>query len=220
MQVQLARALQRTSRRYGDEKDAIQPGERVWLFTSKLAADRKLAIPYSGPWKVTKQLAGTLRTIRPEGDWCRQPKDIIVLLNRLKRCLGEARALQRVDHDLRQFEDAEDGADGPMQNTWITDKGAAATQALNQEAGDIHAPSLGEKTTALTTPQPAPRLFSRHRDVEDMAPSIVVHHKRSTAVEPGSATTAVESTPKTDSTTMTEPGLSTPATPTRDPLGT
>ena len=68
VQVQLACALQRTSRRYGDEKDAIQPGEKVWLFTSKPAADWKLAIPYSGPWRVTKQLAGTLRTIRPEGD--------------------------------------------------------------------------------------------------------------------------------------------------------
>ena len=80
VQVQLPRTLQRTSLRYGDEKDAIQPGERVWLFTSKPAADRKLAIPYSGPWKVTKQLAGTLRTIRPEGDWCRQPKDINLLV--------------------------------------------------------------------------------------------------------------------------------------------
>ena len=106
-----------------------------------------------------------------------------------------------------------------MQNTWITDKGAAATQALNQEAGDVHAPSLREKTTASTTPQPAPRLFSRHRDVEDMAPSIVVHHEHSTAVEPGAAAAASESTPKTDSTKMTEPGLSTPATPTRDPSG-
>ena len=45
VQTQLGRALQRTSRRYGDEKDAIQPGEKVWLFTSKPAADRKLAIP-------------------------------------------------------------------------------------------------------------------------------------------------------------------------------
>ena len=70
VQVKLACALQHTSRRYGDEKDAIQPGERVWLFTSKPAAHRKLAIPYSGPWRVTKQLAGTLRTIRPKGDWC------------------------------------------------------------------------------------------------------------------------------------------------------
>ena len=67
VQAQLGRALQRTSRRYGDEKDAIQPGERVWLFTSKPAADRKLAIPYSGPWRVIKQLSGTLRTIHPEG---------------------------------------------------------------------------------------------------------------------------------------------------------
>ena len=53
-----------------------------------------------------------------------------------------------------------------------------------------------------------------------MAPSIVVHHERSTAVDPGSTAAASEPTPKTDSTTMTEPGLSTPATPTSDPSGT
>ena len=159
-QVQLACALQHTSRRYGDEKDAIQPGERVWLFTSKPAADRKLAVPYSGPWKVTRQLAGTLRTIRPEGDWCRQPKDITVSLNRLKRCYGEARAPQQIDHDLRQLEDTEDNAQGPMRNALITNEGAAAAQALNQEAGDVHVPSLREKWTSAAGPQPAPRLFS------------------------------------------------------------
>ena len=101
VQVQLARALQCTSRRYGDEKDAIQPGEKVWPFTSRPLADRKLAIPYSGPWRVTKQLSVTLRTIWPEGDWCRQPKDITVSLNRLKRCYGQSQAPQRVDHHLR-----------------------------------------------------------------------------------------------------------------------
>ena len=50
VQVQLTRAIQRTSRRYGDEKDAIQLGEKVWLFTSRPSADRKLMIPYTGPW--------------------------------------------------------------------------------------------------------------------------------------------------------------------------
>ena len=177
VQIQLGRALQRTSWRYGDERDAIQPGERVWLFTSKPAADRKLAIPYSGPWKVIKQLSGTLRTIWPEGDWCRQPRDITVSLNRLKCCYGEVRTPQQVDQDLRQLEDAEDNVEGPMSNTWVTDECTAATQALNQDAGDVHAPSLREKTTSTATPQPAPRLFSRHRDIEDMDPSIVVHHE-------------------------------------------
>ena len=108
-------ALQRTSRRYGDEKDAIQPGAKLWLFISRPSADQQLAIPYSGPWQVTKQLSGTLRTIRPEGDWCRQPKDITVSLNRLKRCYGESWAPQKVDHDLRQLEDAEDNAEGPIE---------------------------------------------------------------------------------------------------------
>ena len=185
MQVQLTHALQRTSRRYGDEKDAIQLGERVWLFTLKPAADRKLAVPYSGPWRVTRQLAGTLRTIRPEGDWCRQLKDITVSLNRLKRCYGEVRTPQRVDHDLHRLEDTEDNAEGPMRNAWITDEGATAAQALNQEAGDVHAPSLREKSASAAGPRPAPRLFSRHRDLEDLAPSIVVHHKRTSVAGPG-----------------------------------
>ena len=213
MQTQLGRALQRTSCRYGDEKDAIQPGEKVWLFTSKPAADRKLAIPYSGPWRVTKQLSGTLRTIRPEGDWCRQPKDITVSLNRLKRCHGEVRAPQRIDHDLQQLEDAEDNAEGPLGNTWVTDEAAAATQALNQDAGDVHAPSLREKTTSSASPQPAPRVFSRHRDVEDMAPSIVVHHERVSQPESGATEVTSKSTLKTDSTTMTDPAAATPTSP-------
>ena len=192
----------------------------MWLFTSKPAADRKLAIPYSGPWRVTRQLAGTLSTIRPEGDWCRQPKDITLSLNRLKRCYWEARAPQQVNHDLCQLEEAEDNAQGPMRNAWITDKGAAATQALNQEAGDIHAPSLREKTTSTATPQPAPCLFSQHRDVEDMAPSIVVHHERSAAAGHGSASATQEPASKIDSTTMTDPGLSAPAPQTLDPSKT
>ena len=40
------------------------------------------------------------------------------------------------------MEEAEKEAEGPMRNAWITDEGAAAAQALNQEAGDVHAPSL------------------------------------------------------------------------------
>ena len=220
VQIQLGRALQRTSRRYGDKRDAIQPGERVWLFTSKPAANRKLAIPYSGPWKVVKQLSDTLRTIRPEGDWCRQPKDITVSLNQLKRCYGEVRAPQRFDQDLRQLEDAEDNAEGPMGNAWITNEGAAATQALNQDVGDVHAPSLREKTTSAVTPQPAPRLFSRHRDVEDMAPSIVVHQERSGHSEPGPAGATSKSALRTDSTTMTDPGASTPSSPGQERSGT
>ena len=155
VQTQLARAIQRSARRYGDEKNAIQPGERVWLFTSKPAADRKLAIPYTGPWKVIQQLSGTLRTIRPEGSWCTQPKTITVSLNRLKRCHGEERAVQRVDFDLHQLEDAHDDAEGPMRNAWITADGSAVTRALNQEVGDVHAPSLRERRSPGVTGEPA-----------------------------------------------------------------
>ena len=168
---------------------------------------------------MTKQLYGTLRTIRPEGDWCRQPKDITVSLNRLKRCYGEVRAPQRIDHDLQQLEDAEDNAEGPLGNAWVTDEAAAATQALNQDAGDVHAPSLREKATSSATPQPAPCIFNRHRDVEDMAPSIVVHHERVSQLELGATDVTPKSTPKTDSTTMTDPVISTPPSPGQNQSG-
>ena len=112
VQVQLARSIQCSARGYRNERDAIQTGERVWLFTSKPSADRKLAIPYTGPWWVTQQPSGTLRTIHPEGSWCQQPKSITVSLNRLKRCRGEDSAPQQIDFDLRQLEDADDDAKG------------------------------------------------------------------------------------------------------------
>ena len=156
VQVQLAGALQCTCRRCGDEKEAIQLGEKVWLFTSNPSADRKLEIPYTRPWRVTKQLSGTFRTIRLEGDWCRQPKDITVLLNHLKHCHSEGRAPQRIDHDLRQLEDAEGNAEGPMRNTWVTNEGAATAQALNQEAGDDSTTMTGPDLAATAKLHPDP----------------------------------------------------------------
>ena len=68
VQEQLGQAILLTAQRYGDEKDAIQTGEKVWLFTTKPAADQKMAL--TGPYKVTGQLGGTLRTIHPKGMWC------------------------------------------------------------------------------------------------------------------------------------------------------
>ena len=53
-----------------------------------------------------------------------------------------------------------------------------------------------------------------------MAPSIVVHHERSAAAGPGSASATPEPASKIDSTTMTDPGLSAPAPLTLDPSRT
>ena len=142
--------LQRSARRYVDERDTIQPGEKVWLFTSKPSTDRKLAIPYTGPWRVVQQHSMTLRTIQLERSWCKQPRAITVSLNRLKSCHGEESAPQRIDHDLQQMDDADDDAEGPMRNAWITTEGAAAARALNQVAGDVHALSLREKKATST----------------------------------------------------------------------
>ena len=184
VQVQLARALQRSARRYGDERDTVQTGEKVWLFTSKPSADRKLAIPYTGPWRIVQQLSGTLRSIHPEGNWFAQPKTITVSLNRLKRCHGDERAPQQVNFDLTQLEDADDDAKGPMRNAWITTEGPAATRALNQDVGDVHAPSLRERRTPnLTTDASSTRRSVTHqRDLGEAAPSLVVHHEHTNVV--------------------------------------
>ena len=181
VQTHLARAIQRTSRRYGNEQDAIRTGEKVWLFTSKPYADRKLTIPYTGPWRVTHQPSGTLCTIHPEGGWCQQPKSITVSLNRLKRCHGDDNdAPQPVDFDLRQLEDADDGAEGPMMNSWVTADRAVATRALNQDVGDVNAPSFqGDgMTKAPAKPPTTQRSMTYTRSADDVAPSILIEPDR------------------------------------------
>ena len=213
VQVQLAHALQRTSRRYGNEKDAIQPGEKVWLFTSRPSADQKLVIPYSGPWRVTKQRSDTLRTIRPEGDWCRQPKDITVSLNQLKRCYGKSCAPRKVDQ--QQLEDADDDAEGPLQNSWVTSAGAAADPTRNQEVGDVHAPSVRGKSKSAAGPPLAPRLFNHHRDTDDLAPSIVAHREHTNLVGPDMSGVAYHSSSRVA--TMTAPDLTAASMPHPDP---
>ena len=81
VQEQLAQSLQGTAQSYGNEKDDIQLGEWVWVFTAKPSSDQKLAIPLRGPWRVSWQDTSTLSTIHPEGDWCRKKKPITVSLN-------------------------------------------------------------------------------------------------------------------------------------------
>ena len=209
VQVQLAWALQRSTGRYGDEKDAVQTGEKVWLLTSKPSADRKLTIPYTGPWRIVQQLSGTLRLIRPEDNWCDQPKTITVSLNRLKRCHGEEQAPQRADFHLRQLKDADDDAEGPMRNSLITTEGAAATRALNQDVRDVHAPSLMEKRTPnVTTETPLTRRSVVHqRDLGNVAPSLVVHHEHTNVVsQPDLSGITHCSLPQTDSATHDRPG--------------
>ena len=186
------------------------------MFTSKPSADRKLAIPYTGPWRIVQQLSGTLRAIRPEGSWCDQPKTITVSLNRLKHCHSEEQAPQRVEFDLRQLDDADDYAEGPMRNAWITMEGAAATRTLNQDVGDVQAPSLREKRAPSTaTETPLTRLsVVHHWDFEDVAPSIVVHHEHTKVVsQPDLSGSTHRSLPQTDSTTMTTPDVSTTPAP-------
>ena len=166
VQEHLGRAIHRSARRYGDEKDAIQPGEKVWLFTSKPAADRKLAIPLTGPWRVTGQLGGTLRTIHPEGSWCLKPKSITVSLNRLKRCRSnDPVAPQQVPFDLQLLEGEDEDAEGPMRNTWLTADGDTARQALNQGMGEVAAPAHSRQTRSQgglppATDQPCPTVLT------------------------------------------------------------
>ena len=165
VQEHLGRAIMRTARRYGDEQDAIQPGELVWLFTSQPSADRKLAIPFTGPYKVTGQPGGTLRTIYPEGDWHKNPCSLTVSLNRLKRCHGKPSATQNMTGDLRLLEDQDEDAEGPIANAGLSHSRAVAARALNESIGDAraepdsalahsHATASGTTTSKVVYPAP------------------------------------------------------------------
>ena len=102
-----------------------------------------------------------------------------------------------------------------MRNVWITTEGATATQALNQDAGDVHAPSLRKKRAPSTTVEspPAPRSPSCYRNLEDVAPSIVVHHEHTNVVSPDISGNTHRSPLHTDSATMTAPDATATATP-------
>ena len=186
------------------------PERRCGCLPSKPAADRKLAIPYTGPWRVIQQLSSTLRTIRPEGSWCTQPKTITVSLNCLKHCRGDERAVQRVDFNLNQLEDADDDAEGPMTNAWTTADGSAATRAPNHEIGDVHTPSLRKRKTptAVGESATAQRPAVHPRDFEGIAPSLVVHHEHTNVVSPSDISSAHRSFSRGYSATMTTPAAS------------
>ena len=107
-----------------------------------------------------------------------------------------------------------------MRNAWVTDEGAASVPALDQEAGDVHAPSFLEKSISAAEPQPAPRLFSRYKDPEDMALPIVVHHERTSFVGPEQPGAIRHSAARIDSTTMTDLDLVAPTEPALSPSRT
>ena len=111
-----------------------------------------------------------------------------------------------------QLEDVNDDAEGPMRNAWITADGSAATRALNQEVGDVHAPSLRERRTPAIVRESATasRLPVHSRDMEGIAPSLIVHHEHTNVVSPSDLSgSAHRSFSRTDSATMTAPEAST-----------
>ena len=99
-----------------------------------------------------------------------------------------------------------------MTNTWITADGSAATRALNQEIGDVHAPSLRERRNPGATGEPAlaQRPTVHPRDSEGVAPSLVVHHEHTNVVSPSDLSGSVHrSFSRADSATMKAPETST-----------
>ena len=62
---------------------------------------------------------------------------------------------QLVDFDLQQLEGEDQDAEGPMRNSWMTNEGAHAIRALNQEAGNVQLPASNRRTSHNTTTTPA-----------------------------------------------------------------
>ena len=103
-----------------------------------------------------------------------------------------------------------------MRNAWITTEGAAATRALNQDIGDVHAPSLRQRRIPNVTNDASltPRSVVHQRDLGEVAPSLVVYHEHTNVVsQPDLSGSTHRSLPHTDSATMTAPDVSTDTVP-------
>ena len=121
-----------------------------------------------------------------------------------------------MDFNLRQLEDADDGAEGPMMNSWITTDRAAATRALNQDVGDVNAPSLqGDgAVNAPAEPPPVQRSTAYARSADDVSPSILIHHEQTNVVSPADHSGSVNPSPlHADSATMTTLAAATTSAP-------
>ncbi len=142
-----------------------------------------------------------------------QPRPITVSLNQLERCQGDDNTPQRVDFDLLQLEEADGNAEVPMRNSWVTTDDAAATRALNQDVGDVYAPSLreGRTTSACTEPQRT-QLSVVYPD--DISPSILIPHEHTNVVSPSDRSDNTQRSPlHADSATMTASDLPTSSVP-------
>ena len=105
-----------------------------------------------------------------------------------------------------------------MQDAWVTNAGTAAGQALNQEVGDVHAPSVWGKSKSAAEPPPAPCPFSCYWESDDIAPSIIEHHEHTNIVRPDMSSVAHRSSSLAGSAFMTAPDLTDASTPHPNPL--
>ena len=83
-------AVKRQRRQYCKDKKLFQIGQRVWLFTPKVAVgeSKKLSAMWTGPWTIVETPSDLLFTIRPNPAWLHVRGDITVGIDRLKPYRG------------------------------------------------------------------------------------------------------------------------------------
>jgi transposase InsO family protein len=79
-------AVARNRRQYHQERNLLQPGQQVWLFTPVAKADlsRKLTNFWSGPWEIIEQKSPVLYIIQPHPSWPTHKTEVCVSIDRLR----------------------------------------------------------------------------------------------------------------------------------------
>ena len=127
--INLKAAVSRQRRQYNEEKLFFTPGALVWLFTpvSIVGEARKLARPWTGPWRIEQKVTETAYKINPHESWAatatkHQMKGLVVSIDRLKlyfdkqaiQLLADDHGGHTVDIGVAQEMDLDWYAEGPF----------------------------------------------------------------------------------------------------------
>ena len=68
-------------------ENPLSEGDTVYLFTTRLKPNiaAKLQSPWTGPWLIQRVITQSLVEIRPRGQWCKRPHDVVTTIDRIKK---------------------------------------------------------------------------------------------------------------------------------------
>ena len=164
----IGEAIARQRLNYFKDKVTYRPDDQVWLFSPRTApGPRKLAVFWTGPWRVVKAVNPLTFVIRPHESWNRQKQEL-VSIDRLRPYVtadGEqpANIAPADDQDLSFAGDEFAEVTKHLQDQPDVPSSDDEDEAVNATP---HAPSQGERqaTSPSTATQPASSLPSEQAD--------------------------------------------------------